>query len=127
MTDQNLVFLKKFISLYQDLRAHDGYGDMALRIRLGNRGKKEVCLECGREYRYLIDIPKPHQKWKIYTFVDASKAQRSHSGSDRRSNKDRRDYTRQRRCNEMPRNFKLERRLAPDRRCSGRRGRRFDD
>lgn len=127
MTDQNLAFLKKFISIYQELLAHDGYGDITVKIRLLQQKKKEVFLQCGREYRFQIDMPPPHQKWRRYKIVDMNVAGGSYSEPDRRSGRDRRDYSRQRRCQELPRNFKLERRLKPDRRRSGQRGRRFDD
>lgn len=46
---------KKLCELYDELAAHDGFGDLKLEIRLLRRGQKEVLLHCGKQYRYVID------------------------------------------------------------------------
>lgn len=47
--------LSKLHSLYQDVFAHDGYGDIRIEIRILNRGQKEVVIHCGKQYRYVVD------------------------------------------------------------------------
>ncbi|WDP88215.1 MAG: hypothetical protein HUN04_24720 [Desulfobacter sp.] len=112
-----LAFLEKFITLYRELLAHDGYGDMAINIRLAKRGQKEIRLLCGREYRFRIDIPEDNL-WPSYkVMVDEAVAEGdkpAYTGPERRSGEDRRTY--QRRQKDIPRDFKLERRVNPDRR-----------
>ena len=125
MSDQNLEFLNKFISLYQDLIAHDGFSDMEVTIRLVKRNKKEVCLKCGREYRFPIIVPEGKADWKAYRAVEVVPDRGGYRGAERRSGKDRRDYSRNRRRVNLPRDFKLERRKLTDRRLN--RGRRSAD
>ena len=125
MTDQNLAFLEKFVSLYRELLTHDGYGDIQINIRLAKRCQKEVRLLCGREYRYRIDIPE-NNLWNSYEILKKETVEKekktegdkpAYTGPERRSEKDRRIFRRRRK--DIPRNFKLERRINPARR-SGR-------
>ena len=41
--------------LYNELLAHDGYGDMRVEVRIMRRGQKEVIIHCGKQYRYVLD------------------------------------------------------------------------
>ena len=131
MTDQNLEFLNQFIRLYEDLMAHDGYGDIEVNIRLFKHDIKEVSLRCGREFRYRIPVPESGLGRYQAAAAGAGEyragehAEAGYTGPERRSGKDRRDYSSNRRRKDVPRNFKLERRVLPDRRSG--RGRRRDD
>lgn len=42
--------------LLDDLMRHDGFGRMGIEIRLLKRGQKEVLIDCGRQYRYVVDF-----------------------------------------------------------------------
>ncbi len=52
----NLEVVNKFIELYGDLFAHDGFGDIRIEVRILRRGQKEVIIHCGKQYRYVIDV-----------------------------------------------------------------------
>ncbi|WP_078119201.1 hypothetical protein [Thiosocius teredinicola] len=52
--------LEKLTSLYRDVCAHDGYGDIRVEVRLLRRGQKEVILHCGKQYRYVVDFDAAH-------------------------------------------------------------------
>jgi hypothetical protein len=47
----------KLLELVDDILAHDGYGDIRVEVRILKRQQKEVILHCGKQYRYVIDIP----------------------------------------------------------------------
>ncbi|MBS3965275.1 MAG: hypothetical protein KGZ80_12450 [Methylomonas sp.] len=49
-------------TLFDDLLNHPGYADLKLEMRLLKRGQKEVILYCGKQYRYVIDFPRPFGK-----------------------------------------------------------------
>ncbi len=125
MSDQHLLFFENFIALYQDIIAHDGYGDIEVRIRLRPGKKKEVRLRSGREYRYLVAAPSNGQAQKHYRIIEEPMHGGDYQGPERRSGRDRRDYGNPRRKQHRPRDFRLERRVNPDRRKG--RGRRRDD
>lgn len=42
------------LSLYEEVVAHDGYGDIRIEIRILKRGHKEVIIHCGKQYRYVV-------------------------------------------------------------------------
>lgn len=46
-------------TLFDDLLAHDGYGQLEVFVRLLNRGQKEVIVRCGKEYRFVLDMRPP--------------------------------------------------------------------
>lgn len=125
MSDQNLSFFNTFISLYQEIIAHDGYGDIEINIRLLPGRQKEVRLRCGREYRYLVVAPSSRQQQKHYRVIEVRPNGGGYQGPERRSGLDRRDYASPRRSKSQRRDFRLERRINPDRRKG--RGRRHDD
>lgn len=41
--------------LFDDLLAHDGYGQLELFVRILSRGQKEIIVRCGKEYRFVLD------------------------------------------------------------------------
>ncbi|WP_374339939.1 hypothetical protein [Methyloversatilis sp.] len=42
--------------LLDELIRHDGYGSLSVEVRLLKRGQKEVIIDCGKQYRYVIDF-----------------------------------------------------------------------
>lgn len=121
--DQNLIFLKKFIELYEGLVCHDGYGDMSINTRIVNYNEKEIRLFCGKEYKFTVLMDREGSIMKKYRLIDAEAFDRGYFGKERRNARERRQD--QRRKAQVPRNFKLERRINSDRRSGH--GRRHDD
>jgi hypothetical protein len=72
--------LNRLLALYEDLFAHDGFGEIRVEIRLLKRGQKEVILHCGKQHRYVVDYgdqrPARMGAWRV---VEASRL-----ASDRR-------------------------------------------
>lgn len=42
--------------LLDELLQHDGYGDLCVQVRILKRGQKEVLIQCGKHYRYVVDV-----------------------------------------------------------------------
>ncbi|MCQ9376850.1 hypothetical protein [Methyloversatilis sp. XJ19-49] len=42
--------------LLDELIRHDGFGSLSVEVRLLKRGQKEVIIDCGKQYRYVIDF-----------------------------------------------------------------------
>ncbi len=125
MTKQEIAFLETFLSLYQDILAHEGFGDIEVSIRLLPGRRKEVRLRSGREFRYVIEVPAKGTSRKRYRIIEEPADRAAYRGPERRSGLDRRDYDNPRRKRNLPRDFRLERRVNPERRKG--RGRRWDD
>jgi len=127
MNDQNQSFLQKLLFLYQELLAHDGYGDLSISIRRLNSREKEVRLLCGREYRFRVTtavsgaVPRQRRSY----FPVPAKNWSGYDGPERRSGQARRERRNLRRTRNEPRHFKLERRMVGERRSGW--GRRRDD
>lgn len=50
----------RLVELFDELLGHDGYGDLAVEIRILKRGQKEVLIRCGKQYRFVVDFePQP--------------------------------------------------------------------
>lgn len=45
--------------LLDDVLRHDGYGAIRIDVRLLKKGQKEVILDCGKQYRYVVDFLTP--------------------------------------------------------------------
>ncbi|EGK72306.1 MAG: hypothetical protein GY848_17535 [Methyloversatilis sp.] len=43
-------------ALLDELIRHDGFGSLSVEVRLLKRGQKEVIIDCGKQYRYVIDF-----------------------------------------------------------------------
>jgi hypothetical protein len=56
--DQGPV-LETLDSLYRELYFHDGYGELKVRMRLLKKGQKEIIIQFGKEYRFVVDSPHP--------------------------------------------------------------------
>lgn len=52
---------KKMLDVFDDVFGHDGYGNFTVSVRILKRGQKEVVIDCGKQYRYVLDY-KPQLK-----------------------------------------------------------------
>ena len=53
----NTMVKARLLALYEELFAHDGYGSLRVELRILRRGQKEVILDCGKQYRFVVDCP----------------------------------------------------------------------
>lgn len=51
----------KIFELYDDLFAHNGYGEIKIEMRILHRGQKEVILHFGKQYRFVVDYHPPEK------------------------------------------------------------------
>lgn len=56
MTSTNSPVKKRLLGLLDDLIHHDGYGSLKVEIRLLRRGQKEIIIDAGKQYRYIVDF-----------------------------------------------------------------------
>jgi hypothetical protein len=54
--DANAAVKARLLALYEELLAHDGYGTMKVELRILRRGQKEVIVDCGKQYRFVVDF-----------------------------------------------------------------------
>ena len=54
-TSTNKEVKTKVLELYDEVFAHNGYGEIKIEIRILHRGQKEVILHCGKQYRFVVD------------------------------------------------------------------------
>ncbi|MEK8086771.1 hypothetical protein WNB94_10160 [Aquabacterium sp. A3] len=47
----------RLLTLLDELIRHDGYGSMRVDVRLLKRGQKEVIVDCGKQHRFVVDVP----------------------------------------------------------------------
>jgi hypothetical protein len=52
----NAAVKARLAALYDELFAHDGYGSLRVELRILRRGQKEVILDCGKQYRFVVDF-----------------------------------------------------------------------
>lgn len=52
----NAPVKRRLLELLDELMAHDGFGSIKIDIRLLKRGQKEVIIDCGKQYRYVVDF-----------------------------------------------------------------------
>ncbi|ERP31227.1 hypothetical protein [Chitinivibrio alkaliphilus] len=50
--------MAKLQELYLELYSHDGFGQLRLEMRFMKKGQKEVLINCGKEYRYVLPYEK---------------------------------------------------------------------
>ena len=48
---------EKMNTLFDELMAHDGFGEMRVEMNILKRNQKEVILHCGKQYRFVVDMP----------------------------------------------------------------------
>jgi len=41
---------------FDELLKHDGFGTLKVDMRLLRRGQKEVIIDCGKQYRFVVDF-----------------------------------------------------------------------
>lgn len=58
----NAPVKKRLLELLDELIAHDGFGSIKVDIRLLKRGQKEVIIDCGKQYRYVVDFESRQEK-----------------------------------------------------------------
>lgn len=58
-TSQIAALKARLLGLLDDVLAHDGYGSIGVDVRLLKRGQKEVILDCGKQYRFVVDVNHP--------------------------------------------------------------------
>ncbi len=46
----------RLLSLLDEVMVHDGYGSIRVDVRLLKKGQKEVIVDCGKQYRYVVDF-----------------------------------------------------------------------
>ena len=45
----------KILELYDEIFAHNGYGEIKVDMRILKRGQKEIIIHCGKQYRFVVD------------------------------------------------------------------------
>jgi len=56
--ETNAVQVKsKLNALLDELLSHDGFGEIRVEVRILKRRQKEVILHCGKQYRFVVDVP----------------------------------------------------------------------
>lgn len=48
----------KLIGLYDEIFAHNGYGEIKVEMRILHRGQKEIIIHCGKQYRFVVNYQK---------------------------------------------------------------------
>lgn len=54
--------LQKLFTVYRDLFRHDGCGTLHLEMKFLKKGQKEVLINCGKEYRFVVSYPGPQEQ-----------------------------------------------------------------
>jgi hypothetical protein len=47
----------KLMTLLEDILDHDGFGEMRVEVNILKRKQKEVIIHCGKQYRFVVDVP----------------------------------------------------------------------
>ncbi|MCQ8103305.1 hypothetical protein NP590_04230 [Methylomonas sp. SURF-2] len=48
---------RKLLQLLDDVLRHDGFGEIRVEVKILKRQQKEVILHCGKQYRFVVDMP----------------------------------------------------------------------
>lgn len=81
----NEEVLNRLVRLYEEVFAHDGFGEIRVEVRLLKRGQKEVILHCGKQYRFVVDYSdRQPMRWGVWKVVDARVPQERRTGDERR-------------------------------------------
>ena len=56
MVNSNNEVKKQILSLYDMLVGHEGYGEIKVNFKIIKKGRKEIIIHCGKQYRYVIDV-----------------------------------------------------------------------
>lgn len=49
----------KLNDLLDELLSHDGFGEIRVEVKILKRRQKEVIVHCGKQYRFVVDMPPP--------------------------------------------------------------------
>ncbi len=58
-SDMHEEVVQKMIDLYHMLICHNGFGELSVETRILKRRQKEVIINCGKHYRFVVDKPTP--------------------------------------------------------------------
>lgn len=47
----------KLMALFEDILDHDGFGEIRVEVNILKRKQKEVIIHCGKQYRFVVDVP----------------------------------------------------------------------
>lgn len=47
----------KLLGLLDEIIEHDGFGEIRVEVNILKRKQKEVILHCGKQYRFVVDVP----------------------------------------------------------------------
>lgn len=57
-SQHNAIMAKeKLQSLFDEIIEHDGFGEIRIEVNILKRKQKEVILHCGKQYRFVVDVP----------------------------------------------------------------------
>jgi hypothetical protein len=62
MSVSNAPVKQCLLELLDELIEHDGFGSIKVDIRLLKRGQKEVIIDCGKQYRFVVDFENSPEK-----------------------------------------------------------------
>ncbi|PCJ32739.1 MAG: hypothetical protein COA90_02085 [Gammaproteobacteria bacterium] len=48
---------EKMLTLFEDILTHDGFGEIKVEVNILKRKQKEVIIHCGKQYRFVVDVP----------------------------------------------------------------------
>lgn len=58
--DSDRAARARLMAVFDELLHHDGYGSFKVELRILRRGQKEVIVDCGKQYRFVVDFrPQP--------------------------------------------------------------------
>jgi len=55
LSPEHDAVLAKIMELYTDLFLHDGYGSINIEMRFLKKGQKEIIINCGKDFRFVLD------------------------------------------------------------------------
>ncbi|WP_460188332.1 hypothetical protein [Thiomicrorhabdus hydrogeniphila] len=58
------------LQVYVDSLRHDGFADIRVEIKILKRGQKEIIIHSGKQYRYVIDLPKSMADLQVEDFFE---------------------------------------------------------
>jgi hypothetical protein len=51
--------------VYDELIKHDGFGNFSVSVKILKRSQKEIIIDCGKQFRFLVDHEAPLSNQKI--------------------------------------------------------------
>lgn len=46
----------KLAEVFDEVFSHDGFGGFNVTVKILKRGQKEVVIDCGKQYRFILDF-----------------------------------------------------------------------